>query len=72
MRLQDLAREIGVVERATFHGIVTDAMALPHLVYSGLNGYLIRPGDVAELGAHLATLAARLSESSTERRSELT
>lgn len=96
--LQDLAREVGVAERVTFHGIVTDAelvrayrssqvfcmpgtaelqsiatmeamaaglpviaadaMALPHLVYSGLNGYLFRPGDVAELGAHLATLAA--------------
>ncbi len=97
-RLQDLAQAIGVADRVTFHGIVSDAelvrayrssqlfcmpgtaelqsiatmeamaaglpvlaadaMALPHLVYSGLNGYLFRPGNVAELGEHLAALAA--------------
>jgi glycosyltransferase involved in cell wall biosynthesis len=37
--------------------LAADAMALPHLVYSGLNGYLYEPGDVGTLGAHLAALA---------------
>ncbi|WP_226346752.1 glycosyltransferase [Agilicoccus flavus] len=36
--------------------VAADAMALPHLVRPGVNGELYRPGDVAELGAHLTTL----------------
>ncbi len=38
--------------------VAADAMALPHLVHSGRTGYLYRSGDVAELGGHLAGLAA--------------
>ncbi|MFC4560728.1 glycosyltransferase [Nocardiopsis mangrovi] len=33
--------------------VAADAMALPHLVEQGVNGYLFRPGDVAELTARL-------------------
>jgi phosphatidylinositol alpha 1,6-mannosyltransferase len=36
--------------------IAADAMALPHLVRPGRNGWLYRPGDVAELSTRLATL----------------
>lgn len=36
--------------------IAADAMALPHLVRPGRNGWLYRPGDVAELTARLTTL----------------
>jgi phosphatidylinositol alpha 1,6-mannosyltransferase len=38
--------------------IAADAMALPHLVHPGRNGWLYRPGDIAELTGHLATLLA--------------
>jgi len=91
--LEKLAGEVGVRERVTFHGRVTDeqlraaltrgsvfaiasiaelqsiatmeamasglpivaadAVALPHLVSSGENGYLFAPGDVDELAARL-------------------
>jgi len=36
--------------------IAADAMALPHLVRPGRNGWLYRPGDVGELTARLTTL----------------
>lgn len=34
--------------------VAADAMALPHLVHSGRNGFLYEPGDVAALAARLA------------------
>lgn len=52
--------------------IAADAMALPHLVHHGDNGYLFQPGDVDELSAQLATLLGdpalrqRMGEKSTE------
>lgn len=36
--------------------LAADAMALPHLVRPGRNGFLFRPGNDEELAAHLATL----------------
>ena len=36
--------------------VAADALALPHLVRPGRNGYLYRPGDVAELTRHLLTV----------------
>ncbi|MGH3783627.1 MAG: DMT family transporter [Pseudonocardiaceae bacterium] len=36
--------------------VAADAMALPHLVHPGVNGYLYRPGDVDQLAHHLRTL----------------
>lgn len=36
--------------------IAADAMALPHLVRPGRNGWLYRPGDIGELTARLVTL----------------
>jgi phosphatidylinositol alpha 1,6-mannosyltransferase len=36
--------------------IAADAMALPHLVRPGRNGWLYQPGDVAELTGRLTTL----------------
>jgi glycosyltransferase involved in cell wall biosynthesis len=33
-----------------------NAMALPHLVHSGENGWLYTPGDIGELRAHLMQL----------------
>ncbi len=36
--------------------VAADAMALPHLVRPGRNGWLYRPGDVAELSTRLAAL----------------
>jgi glycosyltransferase involved in cell wall biosynthesis len=96
-QLHDLAHRIGVADRVTFHGVVTDAelvhayrsshifcmpgtaelqsiatieamaaglpvvaadaMALPHLVHPGRNGYLYRPGNAFELGTYLSILA---------------
>lgn len=36
--------------------VAADAMALPHLVHSGENGYLYQPGDIDELAGHLRTI----------------
>lgn len=36
--------------------VAADAMALPHLVHPGENGYLYEPGDIAEFAAHLTTV----------------
>jgi phosphatidylinositol alpha 1,6-mannosyltransferase len=36
--------------------LAADAMALPHLVHPGRNGWLFAPGDVPELTARLVTL----------------
>lgn len=102
--LEELARELGIADRITFHGLATDqevldayarcdifcmpgtaelqslvtmeamaagkpvvaadAMALPHLVHPGRNGYLFPPGDVPALASALTALlrdpAARL------------
>jgi glycosyltransferase involved in cell wall biosynthesis len=33
--------------------VAADAMALPHLVHHGVNGYLFEPGNVADLAAKL-------------------
>jgi len=38
--------------------VAADAMALPHLVHHGVNGYLYPPGDPVALAAALDTLAA--------------
>ena len=93
---KQLAADLGVADRVTFHGYVSEeelllaygrcdifcmpgiaelqslvtleamaagkpvvaanAMALPHLVHPGENGYLYTPGNVDELRDHLATL----------------
>jgi glycosyltransferase involved in cell wall biosynthesis len=45
--------------------VAADAMALPHLVRPGRNGWLYRPGDVPELTARLTTL---LSDADLRRR----
>jgi glycosyltransferase involved in cell wall biosynthesis len=37
--------------------VAADAMALPHLVHNGHNGYLYPPGDVSALAARLGELA---------------
>jgi glycosyltransferase involved in cell wall biosynthesis len=37
--------------------VAADAMALPHLVHPGRNGYLYRPGNTFELGMYLSILA---------------
>ncbi|MFF2369095.1 glycosyltransferase [Agromyces sp. NPDC058110] len=94
--LQNLAAELGVADRVTFTGYVTDeqlreayhrasvlampsiaelqsivtmeamasalpvvaanAMALPHLVHDGQNGYLFEPSNPADLAAKLRTV----------------
>ncbi|GIG71396.1 glycosyltransferase [Phytomonospora endophytica] len=38
--------------------VAADAVALPHLVRDGDNGFLYRPGDVTELTGHLRALLA--------------
>jgi glycosyltransferase involved in cell wall biosynthesis len=38
--------------------VAADALALPHLVYSGLNGFLYPPGDVDALSARIGEIAA--------------
>jgi glycosyltransferase involved in cell wall biosynthesis len=38
--------------------IAADAMALPHLVQPGVNGYLYPPGDTPELATHAESLLA--------------
>ncbi len=45
--------------------LAADAMALPHLVRPGRNGWLFTPGDVPELTTRLAAL---LSDAATRRR----
>lgn len=43
--------------------VAANAMALPHLVHEGENGYLYEPGDIPAFAAHLATvLTASRSE----------
>jgi glycosyltransferase involved in cell wall biosynthesis len=37
--------------------IAANAMALPHLVHPGDNGFLYPPGDIEQLAAGIATLA---------------
>jgi glycosyltransferase involved in cell wall biosynthesis len=94
--LEELAQNLGIRERVTFHGLATDqevldayarcdifcmpgtaelqslvtmeamaagkpvvaadAMALPHLVHPGRNGYLFPPGDIPALAAALTRL----------------
>lgn len=94
--LQQMARELGIADRVTFTGYVTDeqlraayhrsavlampsiaelqsivtmeamasalpvvaanAMALPHLVHDGQNGYLFEPGDAQDLADKLTTV----------------
>ncbi|GAA4666945.1 glycosyltransferase [Frondihabitans cladoniiphilus] len=39
--------------------VVADAMALPHLVDDGSNGYLFRPGDVDDLAAKLTAVLTK-------------
>lgn len=96
--LEELAKDLGIADRVTFHGLATDqevldayarcdifcmpgtaelqslvtmeamaagkpvvaadAMALPHLVHPGRNGYLFPPGDVRAL-AHALTRLLR-------------
>lgn len=52
--------------------IAANAMALPHLVHPGENGFLFEPGDVDELAEHLLTLLrdpdlrARMGQRSSE------
>ncbi len=52
--------------------VAADAMALPHLVRPGRNGWLFPPGDVAALAARLGAVLAddvtrrRMGESSRE------
>ena len=95
-RLERIARDLGVADRITFHGKLSDddlrdvltrgavfampsraelqciaameamasalpvvaanAMALPHLVHPGENGYLYEPGAIDEFAAHLTSV----------------
>ena len=45
--------------------VAADAMALPHLVHSGVNGYLYQPGDVDELAGHLRSILTASPEELT-------
>jgi glycosyltransferase involved in cell wall biosynthesis len=36
--------------------VAADAMALPHLVHPGVNGYLYQPGDIEEFAGYLRTI----------------
>lgn len=42
--------------------VAADAVALPHLVHDGENGYLFRPGDVDDLTAKLTTVLTQSPE----------
>ena len=42
--------------------VAADAVALPHLVHDGENGYLFRPGDVDDLAAKLTTVLTQSPE----------
>src|SRR5699024_2774556 len=46
--------------------IAANAMALPHLVDEGANGFLFTPGDDAELAQHIRTII-EMSENEFER-----
>lgn len=45
--------------------VAADAMALPHLVHHGENGYLYEPGDVAAFAAHLTSVLTASSDDYT-------
>ncbi|MBK4346639.1 glycosyltransferase [Lacisediminihabitans sp. G11-30] len=104
-QLQQLAKTLGIADRTTFTGYVTeeelhdalthatvfampsiaelqsiatmeamasgvpivaaDAMALPHLVHNGENGYLFTPGDVDDLAAKLTTVLTQTDAETT-------
>ena len=52
--------------------VAADAMALPHLVHPGQNGYLYQPGDIDEFARHLrAVLTASPEELDRLRRGAL-
>lgn len=52
--------------------VAADAMALPHLVHPGQNGYLYQPGDIDEFAGHLrAVLTASPEQLDRLRRSAL-
>jgi glycosyltransferase involved in cell wall biosynthesis len=36
--------------------VAANAMALPHLVHPGANGYLYEPGDIPSFAAHLTSV----------------
>lgn len=42
--------------------VAADAVALPHLVHDGQNGYLFTPGDVDDLAAKLTTVLTQAPE----------
>lgn len=100
--LERLAHELGIADRVTFHGrisdeelralysrasvfviasiaelqsiatmeamasalpvVAADAVALPHLVHDGENGYLFQPGDVDELAQRLTDVLTAAPE----------
>ncbi len=100
--LEQLAEQLGIADRVTFHGhtsdeelrglltrasvfviasvaelqsiatmeamasglpiVGADAVALPHLIHDGENGYLFRPGDVDDLAAKLTTVLTQSPE----------
>ena len=104
-QLQQLAKTLGIADRTTFTGYVTeeelhdalthasvfampsiaelqsiatmeamasgvpivaaDAMALPHLVHNGENGYLFTPGDVDDLAAKLTMVLTQTDAETT-------
>jgi Glycosyltransferase len=104
-RLERIARDLGIADRVTFHGRISDdelrdilthgavfampsraelqciaameamasalpvvaanAMALPHLVHPGENGYLYEPGDIDEFAAHLTSVLTASPEQYT-------
>jgi glycosyltransferase involved in cell wall biosynthesis len=46
--------------------VAADAMALPHLVHHGENGYLFEPGSVADLAAKLTDVLSQSDDELTE------
>jgi glycosyltransferase involved in cell wall biosynthesis len=100
--LEQLAEQLGLSDRVTFHGrtsdeelrgvlskasvfviasiaelqsiatmeamasglpiVGADAVALPHLIHDGENGYLFRPGDVDDLAAKITTVLTQTPE----------
>ena len=105
-RLERMARDLGIADRVTFHGRISDealrdiltngavfampsraelqciaameamasalpvvaanAMALPHLVRQGKNGYLYDPGNITEFARHLTTVLTASPEKYAE------